>query len=240
MAGIGIMDGAYFVGRGEILAWINALVGTNYTKIEQTSSGIAHCMILNTIYPGSVNLQKVMTNAKLEYEYVKNYKVLQDAFTKLRIDKVIDITRLVKGRYQDNLEFCQWMKRYWDLYYPGDKSRFAQLQTAESATNNKENTPAPTSAPAPTTTATTTTTITTSATTGQPRKRRSNATAPKAIAVEPTNGLIAELRLTAEGLEKERDFYFNKLREVEALCEAADATSKPLAEKIQKVLYATE
>lgn len=26
---------------------------------------------------------------------------------------------LVKARYQDNLEFCQWLKRYYDLHYSG-------------------------------------------------------------------------------------------------------------------------
>jgi len=30
---------------------------------------------------------------------------------------------------------------------------------------------------------------------------------------------IAELKLTVDGLEKERDFYFKKLREVEILCQ---------------------
>jgi RP/EB family microtubule-associated protein len=33
------MDGTYFVGRSEILAWINGLLSTNYTKIEETASG---------------------------------------------------------------------------------------------------------------------------------------------------------------------------------------------------------
>ncbi len=52
MFSTGIMEGAYFVGRGELLTWINNLVGVNYTKIEQTASGAAHCIVLNSIYPG--------------------------------------------------------------------------------------------------------------------------------------------------------------------------------------------
>lgn len=52
--------------------------------------------------------------------------------------------------------------------------------------------------------------------------------------------LIAELRLTAEGLEKERDFYFKKLREIETLCESADEASQPFIKKIQAVLYAAD
>ena len=30
------------------------------------------------------------------------------------------VDKLVKARYQDNLEFCQWIKRYFDLNYNGE------------------------------------------------------------------------------------------------------------------------
>jgi RP/EB family microtubule-associated protein len=34
-ASIGIMDGAYFVGRGEILHWINATLQLSLAKVEE-------------------------------------------------------------------------------------------------------------------------------------------------------------------------------------------------------------
>ena len=36
-ANIGIMDGAYFVGRNEILQWINTSLQLNLTKVEEVS-----------------------------------------------------------------------------------------------------------------------------------------------------------------------------------------------------------
>ena len=32
----------------------------------------------------------------------------------------IQVDKLIKARYQDNLEFCQWIKRFFDLNYSGE------------------------------------------------------------------------------------------------------------------------
>ncbi|KAJ4462145.1 putative Microtubule-associated protein RP/EB family member 1C [Paratrimastix pyriformis] len=113
---IGMMDAGFFVGRTELLNWLNDLLKLGYTKVEQVCTGAAHCQILDSCFPGRIPLHKVNFTARLEYEYVKNYKILQDAFNRLGIQKYIEVEKLIKGRYQDNLEFLQWMKRYWDLH----------------------------------------------------------------------------------------------------------------------------
>ena len=46
---------------------------------------------MDAIYPGSFNLSKVKWGAKFDYEYVENYKVLQNAFDKNGIKKHIDV-----------------------------------------------------------------------------------------------------------------------------------------------------
>ena len=100
---ISLMDGTYFVGRKEILDWINGICGTSLAKVEQTCTGAIACQILDSMYPGKVPMSKVDWGANKDYEYINNYKVLQKCFTNLKIDKHIEVDRLVRGKYQDNL-----------------------------------------------------------------------------------------------------------------------------------------
>lgn len=41
---------------------------------------------------------------------------MQQSFAKCKVQKHIDIEKLSKAKYQDNLEFIQWLKRYFDLH----------------------------------------------------------------------------------------------------------------------------
>ena len=117
---IGMMEGAFFVGRSELLDWINDFFQLNLNKVEQAATGSVYCQIIDAIYPGTFQMGKLKWNAKHEYEFVDNYKVLQQAFDKNGIKRHIEIGKLTKAKYQDNLEFLQWLKRYFDLNYNGE------------------------------------------------------------------------------------------------------------------------
>eukprot|EP00347_Sterkiella_histriomuscorum_P006743 403351604 len=117
---IGIMDPAFFVSKSEILNWVNDLLKLNVQKIEQCATGAVYCQIIDAIYPGSVQMSKVNWQAKHDYEFAYNYKVLQVALQKSGISRYIDPTKLMKAKYQDNLEMMQWIKRYYDINSKGE------------------------------------------------------------------------------------------------------------------------
>ncbi len=51
MSNIGMMDPAFFVGKNELLTWLNELLQLNYTKVEQCANGAAYCQIMDALYP---------------------------------------------------------------------------------------------------------------------------------------------------------------------------------------------
>lgn len=75
---------------------------------------------MDCLYPGTFQFSKVKWNAKHEYEFVENYKILQNSFDKNGIKRYIEVGKLTKAKYQDNLEFCQWLKAYFEKNYNGE------------------------------------------------------------------------------------------------------------------------
>jgi len=53
-------------------------------------------------------------------------------------------------------------------------------------------------------------------------------------------GQLAELKLQNDTLDKERDFYFGKLRDIEMLLQARKVEEDPMSADILKILYASE
>lgn len=51
---------------------------------------------------------------------------------------------------------------------------------------------------------------------------------------------VNTLKLALEGMEKERDFYFGKLREVELLCQDQGEESAQFVERLMEVLYSAD
>lgn len=51
---------------------------------------------------------------------------------------------------------------------------------------------------------------------------------------------VHSLKLALEGVEKERDFYFGKLREIELLCQEHGQENDDLVQRLMEVLYASD
>ncbi|KAL8211053.1 hypothetical protein R6Q57_005490 [Mikania cordata] len=243
---IGMMDSAYFVGRSEILAWINSTLQLNLSKVEEACSGAVHCQLMDAAHPGIVPIHKVNFDAKSEYDMIQNYKVLQDVFNKLKITKHIEVSKLVKGRPLDNLEFMQWMKRYCDSVSGCGHHNYNPMERREACKGGKD--VSKKSAPPQSARGTTTT-----APKSHPSRRGDapppvHSTGPPAKSVKPSSNAsvsaydqqITELKLTMDSLEKERDFYFAKLRDIEILCQSPNISNLPAIEAITRILYAAE
>ena len=196
---------------------------------------------------------------RLDYEYIKNYKVLQSCFNKLKISKHIPVDKLVRGKYQDNLEFMQWFKSFYDskggaaedynAVESRSRSRNAPKGVSSSASTSRTGTSRST---ARSSTRTTTRKAAIKETTKE-NKVRANAPVKKTTTGSSTKQSSAKLReaneklvrqvgtlkmeiqslraaatekakeaeneteikMALDGLERERDFYFKKLRDIE-------------------------
>ena len=121
---IGMMEGAFFVGKAELIAWVNSTLALEVARIEELGTGAVYCQLVDAMFPGKVAMARVNWRARNEWEFLTNLKILQQSFLKCRIHKHIEVEKLAKCKYQDNLEFVQWLKRYFDLHNKNDLTTY--------------------------------------------------------------------------------------------------------------------
>eukprot|EP00842_Homolaphlyctis_polyrhiza_P006300 jgi/Hompol1/6671/HPOL_000128-RA len=282
--------------RQELLAWLCDLTMLPIQKIEMCGTGAAHCVIMDSIYR-DVPLSKVKFAAKHEYEYVANYKVLQAVFDKHKIENAIPVERLIKCKFQDNLEFLQWMKKY--AYYPGGAydavARRKQFDatgglarpagTGSSLGIHKAPSPQvgmsaaqhPSSASGNVKKSMSNSSVNAISAagprkpSGPPRGSAAAAAGPLSVTAGNNGGVpasasdlqraelvaeyqkmsndmsqqVAELKITVEQVEREREFYFSKLREIEMYIQSRtesgiDDHLDEAFKEIQSIMYKTE
>ncbi|XP_032519543.1 microtubule-associated protein RP/EB family member 1 isoform X2 [Danaus plexippus] len=236
--------------RHDMLAWVNDCLQSNFAKIEELCTGAAYCQFMDMLFPGSVPMKRIKFKTNLEHEYIQNFKILQAAFKKMSVDKVIPVDKLIKGRFQDNFEFLQWFKKFFDANYDGREYDAFDARGGLTIGSGACESGVPLCVSA-----------------APPRVRRAaplhhsgigkaNSTVrsppmnPSRLTqsgkgdskvIDDLNHQINELKATVDGLEKERDFYFGKLRDIEVICqEMEDQHNAPIVPKILDILYATE
>ncbi|XP_071555975.1 microtubule-associated protein RP/EB family member 1 isoform X4 [Temnothorax nylanderi] len=226
--------------RHDMLAWVNDCLQSSFTKIEELCTGAVYCQFMDMLFPGSVPLKRVKFKTNLEHEYIQNFKILQGGFKKMNVDK--------------------WFKKFFDANYDGreydayDARGCIPLGSGVDGTHTLSNpqlVPLPPQLKQP-----------------QiqqrhiqqrnivPRPQQVNKVQPPYRAppkttvgnrgdngkIEELSAQLVELKMSVEGLEKERDFYFGKLRDIEVMCQDCDngGDPPPIIQKILEVLYATE
>lgn len=105
--------------RKEMLAWVNRSLLSEFKKIEELCTGAAYCQMMDLLFPGSVPLKRIKFCTNLEHDFVNNLKIFQNALVTMKVEKSVPIERLVKGRFQDNFEFLQWFKKFFDANFDG-------------------------------------------------------------------------------------------------------------------------
>uniref|UniRef100_A0A667X883 DNA (cytosine-5-)-methyltransferase n=1 Tax=Myripristis murdjan TaxID=586833 RepID=A0A667X883_9TELE len=96
--------------RFHILAWLNNLLKTSFKNVEETSSGACHCQIMDCVMPGSVDMSKVKFQAESVEDYEHNFNLLQEAFNKRSITKIIPVKELIENDFKCTLGFLKWFK----------------------------------------------------------------------------------------------------------------------------------
>ncbi|GMT10621.1 hypothetical protein PFISCL1PPCAC_1918, partial [Pristionchus fissidentatus] len=280
--------------RNEMLMWVNDCLQSQYSKIEELHNGAGYCQFTDFLFPGAVMLKKVKWNSRLELDWLSNWKLVQTSWKALGIDKIVPVEKLIKGKFQDNFEFLQWFKKFFDANYDGHDyspldARFGEAlpeggkgvsmgggTTASRMPMRAMNAPRPSGPP----TRTSSNHSVSSTTASTPAVKKPVAPTPKATPARPMGGLmkptpsalkpapppvatssaadqekIASLKADLEdtqrqlgesdqviaSLEKERDFYFSKLRQIEILCQEVEETaSTPPIQRFLDILYETE
>lgn len=234
------------ISRTELVEWVNDKLQLNYSKVENLCSGAAYCQFMDCLFPGCIMIKKVKFDAKQDYQYIDNFKLLQNSFKKKGVDKVIPVERLCKGRFQDNFEFAQWFKKFHDAntasnevdYDPvGRRSGKAVANSSAGASPAK---PKSSARKAPVTSAAKSTVSSRPSPARAPASKSSASSTQANGQIEELSTRVTELQLTIDGLEKERDFYFGKLRDIEIMCQQPEVEGIPIVDEILKILYQTE
>ena len=102
-------DKAYFAPKSELLNWVSKIIKIDIKSIEEAQTGAIFCQLLDALHPGTVRMNKVNWKAKLETEYISNFKLFQQGLSNNNIDKPINIQRLSKGKTMELIELLQWL-----------------------------------------------------------------------------------------------------------------------------------
>ncbi|VDK70681.1 unnamed protein product, partial [Anisakis simplex] len=226
------------------------------------STGAAYCQLTDFLFRGKIPLRKVKWNSKSELDWISNWRLLQTSWKELGVEKAVPVERLIKGKFQDNFEFLQWFKKFFDANCTGNpyhpiSARNGEPLPATVSTGPTRPVRMPVKKANPTNGVHTTGTRAPAATTSRAVNRATNGTssshavtsdlsaALNALQIEREHGRelqtqLEEASTAIESIEKERNFYFLKLQKIETYCQNAGENAEVPTKPIFDVLYEVE
>uniref|UniRef100_A0A8C0GRN0 Microtubule associated protein RP/EB family member 3 n=1 Tax=Chelonoidis abingdonii TaxID=106734 RepID=A0A8C0GRN0_CHEAB len=212
--------------RHDMLAWVNDSLHLNYTKIEQLCSAL-RLPVMDMLFPGCVHLRNgEVPGQAFGARSHPQLQVLEAAFKKMGGQGIWE--QAVPGRAM-----------LWGAVLggavPGLVLTFGCLGRLSPAPQRTSPT-TPKTMPVPTRV---TNVIPSNITRKNPPAARNGGSEADTQILE-LNQQLMDLKLTVDGLEKERDFYFSKLRDIELICQEHESENSPVIAGIIGILYATE
>uniref|UniRef100_A0A8C0IQ17 Microtubule associated protein RP/EB family member 3 n=1 Tax=Chelonoidis abingdonii TaxID=106734 RepID=A0A8C0IQ17_CHEAB len=203
--------------RHDMLAWVNDSLHLNYTKIEQLCSAL-RLPVMDMLFPGCVHLRNgEVPGQAFGARSHPQLQVLEAAFKKM-------------GWWTVEETWAEWPPSP----NPGDSATSTKTQdtigTARTSPTTPKTMPVPTRV---------TNVIPSNITRKNPPAARNGGSEADTQILE-LNQQLMDLKLTVDGLEKERDFYFSKLRDIELICQEHESENSPVIAGIIGILYATE
>lgn len=231
--------------RNEILAWVNRTLLSEFKKIEELCTGAAYCQMMDILFPGCVPLKRIKYCTNLEHDFINNLKIFQNALVTMKVDKAVPIDRLVKGRFQDNFEFVQWFKKFFDVNYDGKEYDPQDARNHAPMGYGTPNTLKPSQrtnivggGAAPKTA------------TRNVEKKTTPTTALGKLKISDNNNALKEqlnvltqekddLAVRMQTVEMERDYYYQKLTQIEALLTEEDGDgNQNFCDRAKEIMYA--
>lgn len=165
--------------------------------------GAIVCQVIDSIYPGTIPLDRVNFAAQYVYEFEGNFRLFLAALHRHRLKRVIDVQAIVRGRTQEILHLAQWLRHLWQTMYNAHTSYDAEARRASAARKWEARYRARSkrlagqggfvASPKP-----------------LEKQRREPSQSEESLAA-----VIAE----RDAIEVERDWYYDKLRQIEVACD---------------------
>eukprot|EP00241_Pyramimonas_parkeae_P017499 CAMPEP_0114318306 /NCGR_PEP_ID=MMETSP0059-20121206/24503_1 /TAXON_ID=36894 /ORGANISM="Pyramimonas parkeae, Strain CCMP726" /LENGTH=877 /DNA_ID=CAMNT_0001444969 /DNA_START=17 /DNA_END=2650 /DNA_ORIENTATION=- len=99
--------------RTQLIQWLNGRMNSEVARVEDLASGVVACRLVDSVCPNILFMHRLRIDSATEYDFITNYKVLQDALTYLQVDKNIDVGKLGQGRASACLDMLQFLYQFY-------------------------------------------------------------------------------------------------------------------------------